>query len=138
NFSWDGAFAKTATPFIHHPIPQQAWKQMTDTCAGADVQVRVVLAAGGVAYGPLTETWRIATGFLKGVVYYNSYGSKLALNYPGALPNNGMFGGATLAVRGGSTEPSLVAGRSGSSSECRVCHVVSADGSTLISQGGAG
>ncbi|HEY0881364.1 MAG TPA: hypothetical protein VGD87_07530, partial [Archangium sp.] len=136
NFSWDGAFAKTATPFIHHPIPQLAWQQMNESCAGQNVQVRVVLAAGGVAYGPLTQGWRIATGFLKGVVYYNSYGSKLALNYPGAIPNNSMFGGATLAVRGGSTEPTLVAGRSGSTNECRVCHVVSADGSRLISQQG--
>lgn len=136
NFVWDGAFAKTATPFIHHPIPQVAWKQLGDTCAGETVQVRLVFAAGGVAYGPLAQSWKIAPGFLKGVVYYNSYGSKLALNYPGALPNGGLFGGATLAIRGDSTDPVLVAGRSGPTNECRVCHVVSADGSTLLSQQG--
>lgn len=135
NFTWDGAFAKTATPFIHHPIPQEAWKQLGDSCAGETVTVRLVFAAGGVAYGPLVETWRIAPGFLKGVVYYNSYGTKLALNYPGALPS-GMFGGATLAIRGGSTDPVLVAGKTGPTNDCRVCHVVSADGSTLLSQQG--
>ena len=136
NFTWDGAFAKTATPFIHHPIPQVAWQQMTDTCAGKTVTVKVVLASGGVAYGPLTQTWRIAAGTLKGVVYYNSYGTHLALNYSGALPNGQAFGGATLAIRGGSTDPVLVAGRTGPSNDCRVCHVVSADGSTLLSQQG--
>lgn len=136
NFVWDGAFAKTATPFIHHPIPQGAWEQMNETCAGTTVTVKLVFASGGVAYGPLTETWRIAAGSLKGVVYYNSYGTNLALNYPGALPNGQLFGGATLAIRGGSTDPVLVAGRTGPSNDCRVCHVVSADGSTLLSQQG--
>ncbi len=136
HFTWDGAFAKTATPFIHHPVPQDVWKQLGDSCAGATVQVRLVFAAGGVAYGPLTQSWRIAPGFLKGVVYYNSYGSKLALNHPGALPNNAMFGGATLAIRGDSTDPVLVAGKTGPTNDCRVCHVVSANGSTLLSQQG--
>lgn len=133
-FSWDGVFAKTATPFVHHPIPQAAWQAMGDACSGQQVQVKVVLASGGVAYGALTQTWRIASGFLKGVVYYNSYGTKLASNYSGALPSNGPFGGATLAIRGGSTDPVLVAGKTGSTAECRVCHVVSSDGSTLITQ----
>ncbi len=136
NFIWDGAFAKTATPFIHHPIPQTVWKQLGDSCAGQNVQVKLVFASGGVASGPLIETWRIAPGFLKGVVYYNSYGTKLALNYSGALPNGQAFGGATLAIRGGSTDPVLIAGRTGPSNDCRVCHVVSADGSTLLSQQG--
>lgn len=136
HFTWDGAFARTATPFIHHPIPQAVWKQLGDSCAAQTVQAKLVFAAGGVAYGPLTESWRIAPGFLKGVVYYNSYGTSLALNYPGALPNGQPFGGATLAIRGGSTDPVLVAGRTGPSNDCRVCHVVSADGSTLLSQQG--
>ncbi len=136
NFSWDGVFAKTATPFVHHPIPQAAWQAMGDACAGSSVQVKVVLASGGVAYGPITQTWKIAPGFLKGVVYYNAYGSKLAANFSGALPNGGPFGGATLAIRGASTDPVLVAGKTGGASDCRVCHVVSADGSTLITQRG--
>lgn len=134
--SWDGTFAKTATPFIHHPIPQLAWQQVTEACAGQAVTLRVVLASAGGAWGPLAASWKVASGSLKGVVYYNSYGSKLALNYSGALPGNGPFGGATLAVRGSSTDPELVAGRSGGVAECRVCHVVSADGSTLLSQHG--
>lgn len=133
---YDGTFARTATPFIHHPITQDAWRHVGEACAGQDVSVRLVFAAQGAAFGPLTETWRIANGSLKGVVYYNSYGTKLAYNYNGALGGDGRFGGATLAIKGNSTDPVLVAGRTGSSSECRVCHVVSGDGSTLLSQRG--
>ncbi|GMU63233.1 MAG: hypothetical protein AMXMBFR34_49960 [Myxococcaceae bacterium] len=135
-FVYDGTFARTATPFIHHPIPQDAWRMMNEACSGQSVTVRLVFAAGGAAFGPLTETWKIAPGSLKGVVYYNSYGTKLAYNYGGALGGNGQFGGATLAIKGSSTDPSLVAGRNGSHAECRVCHVVSGDGSALLSQRG--
>ncbi|MEW5741406.1 MAG: dickkopf-related protein [Myxococcota bacterium] len=135
-FVYDGTFARTATPFIHHPIPQDAWRMMGEACAGQSVTLRLVFAAQGVAYGPLTETWKIAPGSLKGVVYYNSYGTKLAYNFSGALGGNGQFGGATLAIKGNSTDPVLVAGRNGSHAECRVCHTVSGDGSTLLSQRG--
>ena len=50
--STTGFFAKTATPFVHHPIPQQAWKQLLASNAGEDVTVTLVFAKGGVAYGP--------------------------------------------------------------------------------------
>lgn len=135
-FSFTGTFAKTATPFLHHPIPRLAWERATELCAGQALTLRVVLASGGVAYGPLTETWRVARGSLKGVVYYNSYGTRLAKNYGGALGPDPRFGGATLSIRGGSTDPALVAGGSGNDSACRVCHVVSADGSALLTQHG--
>ncbi len=135
-FSYEGTFAKTATPFVHHPIPQAAWEQLNEHCAGSTVTVQLIFASGGQAYGPLTETWRIANGSLKGVVYYNSYGTRLAKNYSGALGPDPRFGGATLSIRGGSTDPSLVAGGNGSEANCRVCHTVSADGSTLVTQHG--
>lgn len=135
-FSFQGSFAKTATPFLHHPVPQAAWQQLSEWCAGRSVSVRVVFAAGGVAYGPLTATWKIANGSLKGVVYYNSYGTRLAKNYSGALGPDPTFGGATLAIRGSSTEPALVAGGNGGPAQCRVCHTVSADGSKLLTQHG--
>ncbi len=135
-FSYRGTFARTAAPFLHHPIPPAAWERMNDACAGKDVSLRLVLASGGQSFGPLTATWRIASGFLKGVIYYNSYGTNLAKNYSGALGGDGRFGGATLAIRGGSTDPSLVAGGDGAHESCRVCHVVSADGSTMLAQRG--
>ncbi|MBS2019093.1 MAG: hypothetical protein JST00_39865 [Deltaproteobacteria bacterium] len=135
SFDYEGFFAKTATPFIHHPIPQAAWKQLLSSNAGEDVEVTLVFAKGGTAYGPITEKWKVASAPLKGTVYYNSYGTRLAKNYDGALgPGDGRFGGATLAIKGGSTDPALVAGGNGDQSYCRVCHSVAANGSALITQ----
>jgi hypothetical protein len=133
-FDYEGFFAKTKTPFNHHPIPQQAWKQLLASNAGEDVVVTVVLAKGAVAYGPLTMTWKIASAPLKGIVYYNSYGTRLAKNYTGGLGGDGKFGAATLSITGGSTDPKLVAGASGDATQCRVCHSVAANGSVLITQ----
>lgn len=135
NFEYQGFFSNTATPFIHHPIPQSAWKQLLASNSGEDVTVSLVFAKGGAAYGPIGETWKIASAPLKGIVYYNSYGTKLAKNYTGALgPGDGKFGAATLAIKGGSTDPALIAGETGDQTKCRVCHSVAGNGSVLITQ----
>jgi hypothetical protein len=130
-FEYKGYFSKTATPFVHHPIPQAAWDALSYSNQGEAVNVTLVFEAGGVAYGPLSETWKIAQGTLKGTVYYNSYGTNLAHNYCCTLGGQ-MFGGATLGIKHGATAPVLVAGND---QECRVCHSVSADGSRLVTQG---
>jgi hypothetical protein len=129
-YDYKGYFAKTATPFIHHPVPQDIWKQLAYSNGGEDVTVSLVFSSGGAAYGPITQKWKVAAGALKGTVYYNSYGTNLAHSYC-CTTNNQRFGAATLAIRGGSTDPTLIAG---SDTACRVCHTVSADGSRLITQ----
>lgn len=136
NFEYKGFFGKpSGQPFRRHPIPQDVWRRATTSNAGEDLEVSIVLAKGETAYAPATqEKWKVASAPLKGVVYYNSYGTHLAKNHTGALGGDGTFGGATLAIRGGSTDPVLVAGGNGGSSQCRVCHSVSADGSKLITQ----
>jgi hypothetical protein len=45
--------------------------------------------------------------------------------------NGQLFGAATLAIQSGATSPILIAG---DNTYCRVCHAVSADGSTLVTQ----
>ena len=132
-FDYKGTFSKTATPFIHHPIPQKAWDQLTYSNDGKeDVTVDLVFAKGGVAYGPITEKWKVAKGVLKGIVYYQSYGTNLASNYCCTIGNKS-FGGAVLGIKPGATSPQLVAG---SNQQCRVCHSVAADGATLVVQRG--
>jgi hypothetical protein len=80
---------------------------------------------------------RIAAGTLKGTVYYQSYGTKLAKNYDGAQGGgDGRFGGATLAIKPGAVSPILVAGGDGGHDKCRVCHSVSSDGSRMTVQHG--
>jgi hypothetical protein len=132
NFDYQGFFAKTATPFIHHPVEQAAWQAMAYSNGGEPVTVTVVFAEGTNAWGPITQTWKVAGGSLKGTVYYNSYGTNLAHNFC-CSKTGASFGGATLAIKGGSTDPVLVAGNDTS---CRTCHSVAAGGSTLVTQHG--
>jgi hypothetical protein len=134
-FDYQGYFASTATPYISAPIPQAAWDTLSYSNQGELVTVTLAFSSGGVAYGPLTETWTIAQGLLTGTVYYQSYGTNLALNFC-CQKNGSMFGGATLAIKHGATGPVLVAGSSGGSAQCRVCHSVAAQGGTLVTQHG--
>lgn len=141
HYTYTGYFGRPAAlaagaPFVRHPIPQDVWDAATHSAAGSTLRARVTVSAGGAAYGPIEENWRIASAALKGTVYYQSYGTKLAKNYNGSIGGDGRFGGATLAIRGSSTEPVLVAGTDGGSAQCRVCHSVSADGSRMIAQHG--
>ena len=132
-YEFQGFYSASATPFINSALPEDVWTNLTESNAGEPVTITLVFSAGGMAYGPISETWTIAQGSLKGTVYYNSYGTKLATNYCCDI-NNQRFGGATLAVQGGSTSPILVAGNN---TECRVCHAVSADGSRLVTEQGS-
>lgn len=139
NYSWTGTFARNAATFKNHPLPAEVWRAATRSNQGEDLVVRLTFAKGANAYGPIEERWKISTSPLKGIVYYNSYGTSLAKNSDGvalqseggAFPD-GKFGGATLSIRGGSTDPELVAGGNGGEDKCYVCHTVSLDGSRLL------
>ncbi|MGH7285677.1 MAG: hypothetical protein ACRELY_29515, partial [Polyangiaceae bacterium] len=134
-YEYTGTFAiPTGAPaFDETPIPIDAWNQMAESNAGENVTITLELSSGGVVYGPMTETWKIANAPLEGIVYYQSYGTNLATNFGGALPDSHRFGAATLGIHPGATAPVLVAGSTtADSSGCRVCHSVSADGSMLV------
>jgi len=144
SFSWTGTFgrpailAQTGGKFIRMPIPQDVWQMATDTAGGTSDQLimSLTVAKGGVAYGPVTQTWTVAAGLLDGIIYYNSYGTQLAYNYMGGLGGNGQYGGAVLSIHVGDTGPKLVAGGNGDDTKCRVCHSVAANGSSLVVQHG--
>jgi len=156
NFDYTGTFAKNATPFVNIPIPQQVWHTLaySNEGKGDDVTVTLVfedISGTPTAIGPYTQTWHVAPGTLKGTVYYNSYGTALVTNSgenscatatPVANCVSGTrtgpaFGAATLAIRPGTTDPVVIAGTaSANNSGCRVCHSVSANGSSLITQHG--
>ncbi len=93
------------------------------------------LLAGGVAYGPITETWKIAQGPLKGTVYYNSYGTKLAKNYCARTAEH-IVRRRDARHHGGVDRPGARRRATGSSPQCRVCHSVAADGSMLVTEHG--
>ncbi|HMU41048.1 MAG TPA: hypothetical protein PKE31_18730 [Pseudomonadota bacterium] len=149
SFKWSGSFgrpailATTKGPFIRHPIPQDVWEMATNSAGGKtasgtpeQLTVKVTLARGGVGYGPITETWGVATARLTGTIYYQSYGTLLAKNYSGAVGGDKMFGGAVLSIRVGDLGPKLLAGANGGTAQCRTCHSVASQGARLISQRG--
>jgi hypothetical protein len=137
SFLYTGTFGRPAIlqqtkgPFIRMPIPQDVWDMATNTAGGKGDQLKVSLtvAKGGVAYGPISETWTIAPAHLSGTIYYNSYGTQLVQNYGGAVGGNGMFGAAVLAIHVGDPAPKVVAG---TNTDCRTCHSVAAFGSRLV------
>ena len=142
SYSYTGTFAKPAIlgaggKFIRHPIPQDVWDTATNSAGGADqLTVSLTVAKGGMAYGPISQTWTVASARLSGTIYYNSYGTQLAQNSGGAVGGNHQYGGAVLSIRVGDTAPQLVAGNNGGAAQCRVCHSVAANGSRLVVQRG--
>ncbi len=146
SFTWIGTFGRppilmtTGGKYIRSPIPQDVWDMATNTVSGPSDQLTLSLtvASGGMAYGPITETWTVAPARLTGTVYYNSYGTQLVANWGGTVDTKGNpIGAAILGVRSGDLGPTLVAGENSSPQNdtgCRVCHVVSSKGRWLLTQ----
>jgi predicted small secreted protein len=152
NFQWTGIFGRPAIlasvsggKFIRHPIPQDVWELATNSAGGRlpngtsdKLTMKLTVAKGGTASGPITQTWIVAPARLSGTIYYNSYGTALAKNYTGAVGGDGQFGGAVLRIRVGDAGPQLAAGANGTPAACRVCHSVAADGSRLVAPNQSG
>lgn len=144
DYEYDGFFGRPAPlgngdPFIRHPIPPDVWRAATLSAAGKELKLKVVVAAGGKAYGPIEQTWPIALAPVTGTIYYQAYGTNLAKNWPSEnlTVAGDRFGGATLGINVGSSEPELIAGyNSEDKTGCRVCHSVSAFGDRMIVQHG--
>ena len=149
SFSWTGTFGRPAIltqtngKFIRMPVPQDVWDAATNSAGGPtqnnvtdQLTLSLTVAKSQVGYGPITQTYTIAPGRLDGIIYYNSYGTQLAQNLSGAVGGNGKFGGAVLSIHVGDTGPQLVAGSSGTTANCRVCHSVAAKGGWLVAQHG--
>ena len=151
SFSYSGTFARpdilaqTGGNFIRHPVPQDAWTMATNSAGGTALDgtpdrlvLRLTVASGGEAYGPIEHTYTIAPARLAGTIYYQSYGTQLAKNFENAIGGDTFFGGAVLSIKVGDYAPQLAAGGDSpttspmDNSYCRVCHSVAADGSRLI------
>ncbi len=152
SFSWTGIFGKPAVlaltggKYIRSPIPQDIWAMATNTAAGSadKLTVSLTLVSGGMGYGPISETWTVATARLTGTVYYNSYGTQLVKNWVSPDSQMHPVGAAILGVRSGDTAPTLIVGQNASQFNaqgipttddgCRVCHVVASKGRWLLTQ----
>ncbi len=156
SFSWSGDFGPptilgmTGGKFIRHPIPQDVWDMATNTAGALDAAgkpdglvMKLTVEKGGMASGPVTQTWPVAPARLTGSVYYNSYGTQLVKNWSSADGAGHAVGAAILGIQSGQTGPSLVVGQNSplgsngiptNDSGCRVCHVVSSRGRWLLTQ----
>ena len=133
NYSYEGTFSYSgaATPAgslarKRVRIEDAVWKTVTDGNLGDPLIAQVkILGTDGTVYGPISLTWKVASGVLKGTVYYNSYDSQVTTG-------GGAATGGVIAIKPRSPDPVLaVASEAG---KCHVCHTLSADGSTLWAQ----
>jgi hypothetical protein len=97
-------------------LSQNAWQAVTAAVLGTElVKVAVTKTAGGKVAAPITESWTIAEGTLRGTVYHETYSSPLA----GAV--------GIMRIQVGAMQPTVFKSGCGN-----VCHSASADGSTLV------
>ena len=101
-------------------LPAADWTAITAAASGPKdpLVVDVTKVSGGLVTGPITESWPIAQGSLRGVVYYETYDSTLA----GGVGSVGI-----MQIQPGSKAPTVLKKGCGN-----VCHTASADGSTLV------
>ncbi|MGE3669683.1 MAG: hypothetical protein AB7K71_08485 [Polyangiaceae bacterium] len=99
-----------------HDFESAAWTQLTESSDGTPVQITVsrMDAAGGVGK-VMEQTWRFATGSLRGSVYYWA-------NSPGRV----------LRISPGAGAPEDFLAQAGVTDGCTTCHTVSANGNTLV------
>jgi hypothetical protein len=137
NYEYQGYFAANKTPFVNLPIPEPVWTAATLSNSGEPFVISLTFGEGSNVVGPYTETWTIAQAALQGTIYYNSYGTALVKNSDGNDSYGHQYGAGTLAIAPGATAPVLAAGIDSTGQRgtgCRVCHTVSADGKSLVTQ----
>jgi hypothetical protein len=127
-FHWEGFGHVGNLAALQAAIPQAVWDgallsaQPNPKTKQATVTLSLVLASGGVAYGPYQSELIIAPGSLTGIIYFESYGSDAVMSDAG----NGGTDFGLWSVKPGSTSPP-----SNIQSGCVICHGVSAAGNTL-------
>jgi hypothetical protein len=127
-FHWDGFGHVGNVADLQAAIPQNVWDgallsaQPNPKTKKATVTLSLVLASGGVAYGPYQVELIVAPGSLTGVIYFESYGSDAVMSDAG----NGGTDFGLWSVKPGSLSPP-----SNIQSGCVICHGVSAAGNTL-------
>jgi hypothetical protein len=104
-------------------IDPRAWDAITMAPGPRDtLRVQVTKIAGGQVSGPVTQSWKVAPGNLRGAIYYETYDSPIA---------GGLGGVGIMKIAPGASRPAPIASGCGN-----VCHTASADGSTLVSSTG--
>ena len=119
SLDYNGYFKASSGP-IRLALPAATWTAITNAASGPTdpLVVQVTKIAGGQVAGPISESWPVAQGSLRGAIYYETYGSTLA----GGLVSVGI-----MEIQPGAKQPTVLKKGCGN-----VCHTASADGSTLV------
>ncbi|MGH7269220.1 MAG: hypothetical protein ACREJ3_02220, partial [Polyangiaceae bacterium] len=121
---YKGYFAGGSAGQVSLALSQKAWVAVTAAVGAGDAaSVQVTKIAGGNVTGPISETWPIAQGSVRGTVFYETYGSTVA---------GGRNSVAILRIQPGASVPTVFQGASGLGCGA-ICHAASADGSTIVS-----
>jgi hypothetical protein len=119
SLDYQGFFKPAAGP-PRLALSQLVWTAITNAASGPKdpLVVQITKISNGMVTGPITESWPIAQGSLRGVVYYETYDSQLA----GGVGSVGI-----MKIQPGASKPTVLKTGCGN-----VCHTASADGSTLV------
>lgn len=128
-YTYTGCFKGTNPPQLQ--IPEVEWATAYAQSAGKGDPLTVELSTitGGTASGAIKESWTFAKGSLAGVVYYNTYGSKLV---PGQAAGGN---GAVMKIVNGAAQAFLYTnGGVSPFGPCVSCHSLSSNGSVMVAQ----
>ena len=119
SLDYHGYFKASSGP-MRLALPPATWTAITNAASGPSdpLVVQVTKIAGGQVAGPITESWPVAQGSLRGAIYYETYGSQLA---------GGPASVGIMEIQPGAKQPTVLKKGCGN-----VCHTASADGSTLV------
>lgn len=133
----DAKFYVKADPPSGFLMTEEFWNSLTVTNAGENVNVSVAKLSGGKAYAPMTETWKIAQGSLRGAIYYWAVNTgQLMKISPGSASPSVIFDSGAFDQLG-TPAPANYDGyqppwsQGVNNKRCVACHVVSKDGSRL-------
>jgi hypothetical protein len=120
---YQGYFAGGTAGSVKLALAQKSWAAVAVAVGPGDVaSVKVTKVSGSSVSGPISETWPIAQGNIRGTVFYETYGSTIA---------GGRNSVAILKINPGATTPTVFQGSMGACGA--ICHAASADGSTIVS-----
>jgi hypothetical protein len=124
---YKGYFTTVASP-LRQALSAKSWSAVVEAAEGLpdQLKVQVTKVSGGQVTGPITESWPVAQGNVRGTIYYETYGSAIG----GLVAVMQINPGATAPVKVDLGPPSLGCGN--------ICHTASADGSTLVAARGFG
>jgi hypothetical protein len=128
-YDYTGCFKGSSPPQLK--IPEIEWATAFAQSAGKGDPLTVQLSTitGSTVSGMINESWTFAKGNLAGVVYYNTYGSKIV---PGQAATGN---GAVMKIQNGTAQAFLYTnGGASPFGPCVSCHSVSSNGTTLVAQ----